>query len=125
MPPNLLLGPMRTPNSVAAPHGGHRFNDIQQKASPISDRATIRVRASIGVVLEELIDQITVGGMHLDAVEAGDLGSFRRFPVFVDKARYFRQLDCCGVDPMAGPPGSKARTSAWMADGAMGAWPFG
>ena len=28
-------------------------------------------------------------------------------------------------EPMAGPLASKARTSAWMADGAIGAWPSG
>ena len=73
-----------------APRRFHRVDDFEKKAGAIFDGAAIRVGASVGIVLKKLIDQVAVGGMHLDAVKAGILGSFRCSSVLRDEARYFR-----------------------------------
>ena len=41
---------------------------------PVLDRAAVAIRPLVAVVLEELVDQLTVVAHHLDAVEARTLG---------------------------------------------------
>ena len=44
---------------------------LASQAKPVLDRAAIIVVAQIGAVAQELVDQIAVGAVDLDAVEAG------------------------------------------------------
>ena len=48
-----------------------RFEHLAHEAQPVLDRSAIFVGAEIGAVAKELIDQIAVGAVDLDAVEPG------------------------------------------------------
>lgn len=50
------------------------------------DRATVAVIPSVDAVLQELVDQIPVGGMHFDAIEAGRPGAARRGCIVIERA---------------------------------------
>src|SRR5262245_34039288 len=50
---------------------GHRVDDLEQKPHTVLDAASISVRALVGTVAQELIDQISVRAMYLDTLEAG------------------------------------------------------
>src|SRR6516225_7576148 len=50
---------------------GRRVDDLEQEPHTVLDAASISVRALVGTVAQELIDQISVRAMHLDTVEAG------------------------------------------------------
>ena len=43
----------------------------RHEAQPVVDRAAIFVVAEVGAVAQELVDQIAVGAVDLDAVEPG------------------------------------------------------
>src|SRR5215468_3014200 len=49
----------------------HRVNDLEQEPHTVLDAASISVRALVGAIAQELIDQISVRAMYLDTVEAG------------------------------------------------------
>src|SRR5262249_60239622 len=50
---------------------GHRVEDLEQEPHTVLDAASISVRALVGAITQELIDQISVRAMYLDTVEAG------------------------------------------------------
>ena len=54
--------------------------DLAEQADAVLDRTAIIVVAQIGAVAQELVDQIAIGGVDLDAVEAGGqrIGARRR-----------------------------------------------
>ena len=63
---------------LARPDAEDRIDDFERKAQTVIDRTAVSIGAMIGLVSEELIDQIAVGAMNFDAVEArlfGILGS--------------------------------------------------
>src|SRR5262249_38873480 len=49
---------------------GHRVDDLEQEPHTVLNAASISVRALVGTVAQELIDQISVRAMYLDTVEA-------------------------------------------------------
>ncbi|MCY1521783.1 hypothetical protein D9M68_566100 [compost metagenome] len=57
--------PARPPDRHA---GIHRF---QQQARAVLNRAAIGVGAQVGAVLQELVQQVAVGGVHFHAIETG------------------------------------------------------
>src|SRR5260370_24381748 len=75
-PAKLVAGADANADPIAAPYGCHHFNNFKEKTGSIFNRATIRIRTSIGVVLEKLIHQVPVGAVYLDAIEAGLLPAF-------------------------------------------------
>ena len=46
---------------------------FNKESGPVFNRAAVVINALIAVVLEELVDQVTIGGHDFDAVEAGSL----------------------------------------------------
>jgi hypothetical protein len=50
---------------------GHRVDDLEQEPHTVLDAASISVRALVGAIAQELIDQISVRAMYLYTVEAG------------------------------------------------------
>src|SRR5690606_42011755 len=48
-----------------------RLGDLQHQPGAVLDRSAIGIGALVGAVLGELVEQIAVGAMNLDAVEAG------------------------------------------------------
>ena len=73
-----------------------RVDDLEQEPHAVLDRvetdAAPRVVARVEASREELVDEIRVGGVHLDAVESGGLGATRRVGVVGDDARQFVRL---------------------------------
>ncbi len=63
----------REPNAdaIGAPYLDRGLCDLEQEAGAVLDRAAILIGPQIGVRLQELLDQIAVGSVNLDAVEAG------------------------------------------------------
>jgi len=79
---------------AAADVGGDGAGHFQQQAGAVFDAAAVGVGALVGAGLEELVDEVAVGGVDLDAVktrldggagsaavvghDAGDLGQLQR-----------------------------------------------
>jgi len=57
--------------ALGANRSGHRVDDLEQEPHTVLNAASISVRALVGTVAQELIDQISVRAMYLDTVEAG------------------------------------------------------
>src|SRR5262245_24961623 len=57
--------------TLGANGSSHRVDDLEQEPHAVLDAASISVGALVGAVAQELIDQISIRAMHLDAVEAG------------------------------------------------------
>ena len=68
------------------------LDDLQQQACAVLDGAAIWVGAVIGAVLEELVDEVAIRAMQLDAVETGSLGPLSRAAIVLDDAVDFRRL---------------------------------
>jgi hypothetical protein len=71
---------------------------FQQEARTVLHAATIAIGAAIGAVLQELVDQVSVCRVQLDAIEAGLLRKASRFGILLhnqrnliglERARYF------------------------------------
>ena len=77
---------------VRADGGDHGGRDLQHEAGAVLDRTAITVVALVGTILEELVDQIAVGGMDLDTVEAGLPRLFGGVDIVSDDALDF--VDC-------------------------------
>lgn len=65
------------------------LEDLQRESSPILYTTSIRVRPVVGMVLDELIDEIPVGAVHLDAIETRFVngvggGDGEELDVFID-----------------------------------------
>src|SRR5712664_4410826 len=60
----------RPPRSTLFPYTTLFRSHFEQESRPIFDRASIPVGSFVAVVLEELIDQMTIGGHEFDAIEA-------------------------------------------------------
>ena len=58
-------------DAVRAPDLDHRLDHFHQQPRPILDRTAIRVVAPIGAGRDELLQQIAVGAVDLNAAEAG------------------------------------------------------
>ena len=72
-----------------APHRDHGVGHFQHQARAVFDRAAVAVGALVAAVLQELVEQIAVGAMDLDAVEAGRLGVLRALAEGLDDRRDF------------------------------------
>jgi hypothetical protein len=56
---------------VVASGRDHARDHLAEKAHAAVERAAVRVGAVVGIRGEELADEVTVAGVHLDGVEAG------------------------------------------------------
>ncbi len=52
-------------DSVRTEHFGHRLDDFDKKPGSVFDRAAVGIRAQIGPVLQELIEEIPAGSKYL------------------------------------------------------------
>ena len=78
--------------ALAAPYARDRLHDFDEKARAVLGAAAVGVAAAVGLVAQKLIEQITVGGVHFDAVEARRLGVRGALPVLRDDAGNLRGL---------------------------------
>jgi hypothetical protein len=70
------IGPIRGRDAdrhgfVRRPPGAHRVEDLQRKSQTIFDGSTILIRSHVGERREEGAEQIAVGHVHLQQIEAG------------------------------------------------------
>src|SRR3546814_6788354 len=95
-------------------HRDQRLGHFAEQADAVFDRAAIIVVAQIAAIAQELVDQIAVGAVQLDAVEAGALRIFRRLGIIGDDARDFAELERAGdfiFEPADGGVRSEEHTS--------------
>ena len=57
-----------------APHRDGGIGDLEHQPGTVLDRAAVFIGPMVRAVLQELVEQIAVGAVDLDAVEAGRLG---------------------------------------------------
>jgi hypothetical protein len=70
-------------------HRNDLVDDLQHEAAPVLDATAVRVRPRIGAVLEELVKEVTVAAVDLDAVKAAVERVARRRP---EVGRILRKL---------------------------------
>lgn len=86
--------------------GNDGLGDLEGEARPVLDRTAVLVRPLVRDVLQELVDEVAVGAVDLDAVEAGFVHRVRgsgRVPLNV-------LLDLCGKSQMS------PTQSSWVAN---------
>src|SRR6185437_13194031 len=64
-------------DAVAAPLGDQSLGRLDQEAGSIDRAAAITIGSLVGLVAQELVDQIAVGAVQFDAIEAGAFGAGR------------------------------------------------
>jgi hypothetical protein len=67
----LPLGRETQADTVGAENCGQFSKRFEQKARPVLDRSAVCVGSLVGALLEKLVDQVAIGSVQLDAVEAG------------------------------------------------------
>ena len=77
------------PTRSGAPDRDDGVRHFQHQPGAVLDRAAVGVGALVAAVLQELVEQIAVGAMHLDAVEAGGLGVLGALAIGLDDAGDF------------------------------------
>jgi hypothetical protein len=89
-------------DAIGAPHRCDGVGDFEQQARSVLDRSAIAVAAFVRTVLQELIDQIAVGAVDFDAIEARRLGADRTLAELLDDLPDLRNLECAArrrLDP--------------------------
>ena len=80
-------------DALRAPDVDHRFGDFERKPRAVLDAAAIGVGAAVGAVAQELVEQVAVGAVQFDAVEAGGLGVLGRGAELRDDAGQLVQFE--------------------------------
>ena len=78
--------------AIATPHARHRFHDLDEEARAVLGAAAVFVGALVGLVAQKLVEQITVGGVHFNAVKARRFRVGRGLAVLRDDLRDLRCL---------------------------------
>src|SRR5215471_6297903 len=71
--PHAVVGPAwrdADAETTCIPDRDQRLDHFDQESRPVFDRAAIAVGPLVAVVLEELVDQMTIGGYDLDTIKA-------------------------------------------------------
>ena len=78
--------------ALGAGYRGHHLGHFQHQLGAVLDRSAIGIGALVGAVLGELIEQIAVGAVDLDAVETGGQRILGAALEILDDPRNFRKL---------------------------------
>ena len=71
----LLVADETEPHGHAVAHrGAHGLEHLDTEAHPVLEAPAVLVGAVVALGREELVDQVPVGAVHLDAVEAAGGG---------------------------------------------------
>ena len=73
------------------------FDDLLDEAHPVLEAAAVFVRTLVGVGAEELLQQISVGGMELHTVYSRFLAPYRRVDELLDEFLYLAVRECPDV----------------------------
>src|SRR5690606_3757818 len=77
-------------HTVRTPGPNDRIDDLKGQARAVLDRPAVGVGAAVGLVLEELLQEIAVGGVDLDAVESSSARALgRAAEIFHDPGQFF------------------------------------
>src|SRR3954470_3086265 len=74
-----------------SPHTDHGLGDFERQARAVLDAAAVGIAAAVRPVTQELVQEVAVGPMYLDAVEPSSLGHFGAVAELLNDAR---QLAC-------------------------------
>ena len=61
---------------AGAPDANDGIGYFQQEPGPVCNGAAVGIRTPVGAVLQELIEQVAVGAMDLNAVKPGPIRIF-------------------------------------------------
>ena len=122
---NGSVGDSRTPTRSAPQSPMTASVDLDEKARAVCRAAAVTVGAPVGAVAQKLIDQISVGAVQFDAVEARLEGVARAAPVILDDAGDLRRLERARRDEGLHAVGVIASPAGAIADGATGSAPSG
>ena len=73
-------------HAIGTPDGDDGFGDLDGQAGAGGEGVAVAIGAGVGATAEELVEQVAVGVMDLDAVETGFLGEAGALDVFGDDA---------------------------------------
>ena len=102
-------------DAVGTPDLGDGIDGFEHEAGAVFDGAAVGVGAVVGAGLQELVDEVAVGAVELDAVEAGSLGVLRAAFVVGDGAADL--LDAEGAGRLKGLLGTDERDETFRRDG--------
>ncbi len=92
------IGRQADPGSLATNRGGDRVECLEREAQTVFDGATaIPVVAGVERSVDELIEQVSIGGVYLDAIETGRDDVARRLHEFASHAGISSVLNARGL----------------------------
>jgi len=106
-----VTGDSRSPCG-RADRAGHGLHHLEQETHAVLDGAAVGVAAVVDAVAQELVDEVAVGAVHLDAVETGLDGVSRGAAVLLDDARDLRRGQRARRRARAKPPAMKVLLAA-------------
>ena len=121
---NGVTGDRRTPTRPL-PIAADGREDFEQQARPVFLAAAIGIAALVGRRTQELVDQVAVAGMDLDAVETGRHRIFRRLHEAGDEPGISAVSSARGVTYSCMPVNVTACPAGRSAEGATGVAPSG
>ena len=74
-------------NPARTPDGDDGVRHFEQEAGAVLDRTAVAIVALVRAVLQELVEEIAVRAMHLDAVKTGCFGVLRAATKGLDDAQ--------------------------------------
>src|SRR5260370_17680345 len=80
-------------HAVTAPHRNQCFHHLKQEAGAIFDRTAIHISSPVDAILQQLIRQVAVTSVKLDAIESSGFGVLGRFAIIFDNARNLCDLE--------------------------------
>ena len=78
--------------AISPDGGGDGSGRLNHEADAVFGRTAIRIGALVGGIAEELVQQITIGGVQLDPIKPGRNGILRRRHKFGGEPRQLGQL---------------------------------
>ena len=94
-------------HAIRTPDGDDGIGDLKSQSGARGEGIAVAVFAGVGAATEELVEQVAVGVVDLDAVETGFLGEAGALDVFGDDAGDFFDVQGAGDDVvshlLAGP----------------------
>ena len=85
-------------DAILTPNIAHRLDHINEQPHPILDWTAISVGAPIGARINQLVEQITVGGEDLHTVESGLQRISRSVRILLDNVGHLLDLQGPGRD---------------------------
>jgi hypothetical protein len=110
-------------DKVGAPDGDAGIGNLEQDAGVVFDRTAELVGAMVGAGLKKLVEEIAVGAMDLDAIEARTLCILGGQAELLDNGVNLAGFQGAGVTKGLSGRTSEMLPAATMAKGAIGSSP--